>query len=205
METLDCTVELYLRNRMSDIRLVALGPPSSGKTSIIKRFLFNTFSDKYKPTIEDLFSKEFILNGVKIKVDILDTAGRVEFPAMRRLCISNASAFLFVYSLDPNATNGASGASGGGDFSEIRECFEEVKGIRGNVALAGLPIVFVGNKLDLICRHELAVGMGPKGSRSGSGGGSGGDLSTRTSEFPASLVGDTGFTLDWIEGIEDMQ
>ena len=69
---------------MSDIRLVALGPPAVGKTSIIKRFLFNTYTDKYKPTIEDLFSKEFQLNGVKIKVDILDTAGQVEFPAMRR-------------------------------------------------------------------------------------------------------------------------
>lgn len=58
---------------MSDqerIRIVLLGDSAVGKSSIIKRFLFNTYSDKYRTTIEDLFSKEFDLGVTTIKASI---------------------------------------------------------------------------------------------------------------------------------------
>lgn len=57
--------------KMSDqerIRIVLLGDSAVGKSAIIKRFLFNTYSDKYRTTIEDLFSKEFDLGATTIKV-----------------------------------------------------------------------------------------------------------------------------------------
>ena len=38
-----------------------------------------------------------INNNNKIKVDFLDTEGSMQFPAMRRLSIANANAFLLVY------------------------------------------------------------------------------------------------------------
>lgn len=40
-------------------RLVVLGSAKVGKTSIIRRYLYNEFSEKYKETIEDLHSREF--------------------------------------------------------------------------------------------------------------------------------------------------
>lgn len=40
-------------------RLVVLGSTKVGKSSIIHRYLHNTFSDKYKETVEDLHSRQF--------------------------------------------------------------------------------------------------------------------------------------------------
>lgn len=34
----------------------------------MNRFLFKKFETKYKPTVEDLFSKEFDLGSIEIKV-----------------------------------------------------------------------------------------------------------------------------------------
>ena len=66
------------------LRLVVMGDSFVGKSCLIKRFLFGTFSDKYVATVEDLFSRDYELSGTSLKVDILDTAGDSQFPAMRR-------------------------------------------------------------------------------------------------------------------------
>lgn len=40
-------------------RIVFLGSGGVGKSSILKRFLFGTFSSDYKETVEDLYSREY--------------------------------------------------------------------------------------------------------------------------------------------------
>ncbi|KAG8180798.1 hypothetical protein JTE90_008583 [Oedothorax gibbosus] len=37
-------------------RLVTLGGAAVGKSSILKRFLFGTYCDRHRPTVEDLYS-----------------------------------------------------------------------------------------------------------------------------------------------------
>lgn len=49
-------------------RLVLLGANRTGKTAILNRFLSKKFDEKYKPTVEDLFSKEFDLGSIELKV-----------------------------------------------------------------------------------------------------------------------------------------
>jgi len=66
------------------IRLVVMGDSFVGKSAVVKRFLFGTFDGRYAATVEDLFSRDFDLAGAQLKVDILDTAGDAQFPAMRR-------------------------------------------------------------------------------------------------------------------------
>ncbi|CAA2976672.1 Hypothetical predicted protein, partial [Olea europaea subsp. europaea] len=41
---------------------------SRRKTSILNRFLFKKFEEKHRPTVEDLFTKEFDLGSIEIKV-----------------------------------------------------------------------------------------------------------------------------------------
>ncbi|XP_065312353.1 GTP-binding protein Di-Ras2 [Dermacentor albipictus] len=118
------------------IRLVTLGSGGVGKSSIVKRFLFNTYSDRYKPTVEDLFCKEFDLESMTLKVDILDTAGDHQFPAMRRLSIANGHAFLLVYSIDSIAS-----------FELVKQCFQEVREHKPDYQ--EVPIIVAGNKIDL--------------------------------------------------------
>src|SRR6185437_255378 len=90
-------------------RLVLLGASRTGKSAIIHMFLNGKFLDTYKETIEDLHYREFTIDDKTIKVDILDTAGKInkkkekfyliliiiylgnmEFPAMRRLSIATS-------------------------------------------------------------------------------------------------------------------
>lgn len=123
------------------IRLVILGGAGVGKSCIIKRFLSNTYTDKYRSTVEDLYNREYDLGHMTLKVDILDTAGDMQFPAMRRLCIATAHAFLLVY-----ATTSAP------SFACIKSCFEEVREQRAD--FQEIPIVVAGNKLDLAGSHR---------------------------------------------------
>lgn len=53
---------------------------------------------------------------VLFQVDILDTSGDMQFPAMRRLSIATAHAFLLVY-----ATTSAP------SFGCVKQCFEEIR------------------------------------------------------------------------------
>lgn len=50
---------------------------------------------------EDLYVADYNLStGASLMLEILDTNGENEFPAMRRLSLSNSDAFLLVYSVN---------------------------------------------------------------------------------------------------------
>ena len=66
------------------LRLVVFGDSYVGKSAIIKRFLTGKFITEFVPTVEDLYSHDFQIGETSLKVDILDTAGDAQFPAMRR-------------------------------------------------------------------------------------------------------------------------
>lgn len=71
----------------------------------------------------------------------MDTCGDQQFPAMRRLSIATAHAFLFVYSIGCERS-----------FEMVKCNFEEVREQREDYQV--LPIVVAGNKLDLAPEHR---------------------------------------------------
>uniref|UniRef100_A0A0N5BYQ7 P-loop containing nucleoside triphosphate hydrolase protein n=1 Tax=Strongyloides papillosus TaxID=174720 RepID=A0A0N5BYQ7_STREA len=118
----------------SKYRLVVLGSSKVGKTSIIRRYLYREFSEKYKETVEDLHSRRFMIHGSELNLDILDT--NFNFPDMRKVAISSASAFMIVFSVD-NVQS----------FKEMSDLWNEITSIRSNIS--NIPTVFVGNKSDM--------------------------------------------------------
>jgi len=64
-------------------RLVVLGSGRVGKSSIIRRLLKDEFVEGYKATVEDLHCRDYDIDGTTIKVDILDTAGNLEFQSSK--------------------------------------------------------------------------------------------------------------------------
>lgn len=131
---------LGLTGSMSDTdqrhRVVVMGPGKVGKTCILKRFLFNSYAEDYKETVEDLYCRDYSVRGACIKVDLLDTAGNLAFPAMRRLSISTAHAFVLVYSITSQAS-----------FEEIKKIWAQIKEERCNYQ--EIPCVIVGAMTDL--------------------------------------------------------
>lgn len=75
-------------------RIVVLGAPKVGKTSILRRYLRDGFVEEYKPTSEDFLRKLFRIRGETYQIDILDASRERDFPAKRRLSILTGAYFL---------------------------------------------------------------------------------------------------------------
>lgn len=113
-------------------RVVVLGATGVGKSSIISQFLYDRFNAEYEQTVEELHRGHYNLGEFNLTLDILDTAGHREFPAMRKLAINTSDAFILVFSMTDITS-----------FDEVQELRQDILSIRSEV-----PIVIVGNKSD---------------------------------------------------------
>ncbi|XP_068448668.1 GTP-binding protein Rhes [Clinocottus analis] len=85
-------------------RIVVLGAPRVGKTSILRRYLRDGFVEEYSPTSEDFLRKLFRIRGETYQIDVLDASRERDFPARRRLSILTGDVFLLVFSLDDRSS-----------------------------------------------------------------------------------------------------
>ncbi|KAM3727021.1 GTP-binding protein [Dirofilaria immitis] len=114
-------------------RLIVLGPGKVGKTSIIRRYLHGTFDEKYKETVEDLYSRDFNIQGMEILLEILDT--NFDYPGMRKIAIASANAFMLVFSVSDVSS-----------FKQMSDIWSQIVQQRKDART--LPTVIVGNKCD---------------------------------------------------------
>lgn len=123
-------------------KIVMMGAAKVGKSAIINQFLYNTFTPKYKRTVEEMHHGDFNVSGIHLTLDILDTSGSYEFPAMRDLSIKSADAFVLVYDVNDSNT-----------FLEVKTLRAQILSTKGAV-----PIVVVGNKIDLVeTKQEVSL------------------------------------------------
>ena len=55
---------------------------STGKSSLVIKFIDNNFVESYYPTIESTFSKSINHKGTEYECDIIDTAGQVSHASL---------------------------------------------------------------------------------------------------------------------------
>ncbi|KAF1766032.1 hypothetical protein GCK72_005987 [Caenorhabditis remanei] len=135
----------------SDYRVAVFGAGGVGKSSITQRFVKGTFNENYIPTIEDTYRQVISCNQKNVcTLQITDTTGSHQFPAMQRLSISKGNAFILIYSV----TNKQS-------FAELPPIVEMMKEVKGN-AIAETPIMLVGNKKDEESKREVSTAGGQK-------------------------------------------
>ena len=115
------------------LRVMMLGGSAVGKTSIVSRFLYNDFSAKHRRTIEEMHRGDFELENDIFIIDLLDTTGSYDFPAMRDLNIRNSDAFVLVYSIDSMES-----------YDLVMQLREEIISKRDTAP----PIVIAANKSD---------------------------------------------------------
>ena len=66
-------------------KLIIIGDQSVGKSTLLKRFTDDTFSEFHEPTIGVEFAiKTIQINNVNIRLQIWDTAGQEEFISIAR-------------------------------------------------------------------------------------------------------------------------
>lgn len=121
-------------------KVLVVGDVATGKTSVIKRYVRNTFSKDYQTTIGvDFALKRVTTNGTEMNVQLWDIAGQERFSGLSRIFYTHAVAAIIVYDL----------------FQ--RDSFESAakwkKDIDAKVFLPNnqpIPVLLLGNKSDLI-------------------------------------------------------
>eukprot|EP01126_Amoeba_proteus_P048300 TRINITY_DN5575_c0_g1_i3.p1 TRINITY_DN5575_c0_g1~~TRINITY_DN5575_c0_g1_i3.p1 ORF type:complete len:141 (+),score=30.59 TRINITY_DN5575_c0_g1_i3:638-1060(+) len=82
------------------VKVVMVGPGDAGKTSIIKRYCYNTFSNNCKATVgADFATKILQLNKQEppIQLNFWDIAGQERFGASTPVYYRNAQGYLFFF------------------------------------------------------------------------------------------------------------
>uniref|UniRef100_A0A060T4Y8 ARAD1C45540p n=1 Tax=Blastobotrys adeninivorans TaxID=409370 RepID=A0A060T4Y8_BLAAD len=122
-------------------KLVFLGEQSVGKTSLLSRFMYDSFDAQYKATIGiDFMSKTMYLPDRTIRLQLWDTAGQERFRTLIPSYIRDSNVAIVVYDI----TNRQS-------FMDAGKWIDDVKAERGSQVI----IVLVGNKTDLGDKREV--------------------------------------------------
>eukprot|EP00743_Colponemidia_sp_Colp-15_P000386 GILK01000443.1.p1 GENE.GILK01000443.1~~GILK01000443.1.p1 ORF type:complete len:211 (-),score=34.80 GILK01000443.1:365-997(-) len=131
---------------LAKYKLVFLGDQAVGKTSIITRFMYDTFDNNYQATIGiDFLSKTMYLEDRTVRLQLWDTAGQERFRSLIPSYIRDSSIAVVVFDI----TNRAS-------FLNTSKWIEDVRTERGNDVI----IMLVGNKTDLSDRRQVSVEEG---------------------------------------------
>jgi Ras-related protein Rab-7A len=121
-------------------KIIIIGDSCVGKTSLLKRYVNNTFLESYKATIGvDFLTKNIKINKKIISLQLWDTAGNERFHTLSNAFYRGADACIIVFDL----TNIIS-------FKNLENWMDEFL-LYSNVSDPNnYPFIIVGNKSDLI-------------------------------------------------------
>jgi len=135
-------------NPLRKFKLVFLGEQSVGKTSLITRFMYDSFDNTYQATIGiDFLSKTMYLEDRTIRLQLWDTAGQERFRSLIPSYIRDSSVAVVVYDI----TNANS-------FHQTSKWIDDVRTERGSDVI----IMLVGNKTDLSDKRQVSTEEGER-------------------------------------------
>merc|ERR1712130_123117 len=135
-------------NPLRKFKLVFLGEQSVGKTSLITRFMYDSFDNTYQATIGiDFLSKTMYLEDRTVRLQLWDTAGQERFRSLIPSYIRDSTVAVVVYDI----TNANS-------FHQTSKWIDDVRTERGSDVI----IMLVGNKTDLSDKRQVSTDEGER-------------------------------------------
>lgn len=119
-----------------NLKIIIIGEPAVGKTSLVKKFVSGQFANDYRASIgTNIFTTKINLNsGIDVKIQIWDIAGQERWIAMRTIYYKGTDGVLIVADLTRKNT-----------LEQIEKFwYADLK--KNNISS---PIILLGNKSDL--------------------------------------------------------
>lgn len=129
------------KKQMIDIKLILLGDISVGKSSIIGRYIDNSFSDDYQCTLQvEMKTKIIDIDlDTRVKINIWDTVGQEKFRNLTKQYYRNCQGAIIAFDLTRKDS-----------FDGVQKWIDDLEDYNANI-----PILIVGNKSDLIKEREV--------------------------------------------------
>ncbi|AFM99016.1 Rab GTPase [Encephalitozoon hellem ATCC 50504] len=116
-------------------KIIVLGESDVGKTCLLHKYKEDDFKQSLMTTIGvDTVSKNIVLNGKNVMLNIWDTAGQERFFSITKSYYRNADGILLIFDISDERT-----------FSCVDRWFGRIREETGNV-----PLFLVGNKRDKV-------------------------------------------------------
>ena len=116
-------------------KIVFLGDQSTGKTSIIHRFIYDSFDDNYQATIGiDFMSQKMYVEDKIIILNLWDTAGQERFKSLIPSYIKDSAVAIVVYDICNRES-----------FNSVEKWIDDARNLREDDVL----LILAGNKADL--------------------------------------------------------
>ncbi len=116
------------------LKVVVVGDPSVGKSSLIRRFAENKFDESYVPTLGADFNLKIVkLPGIQVAMTVWDIGGHEQFHDIRNFYYQGANCAIIVFDSTRRAT-----------FKSINKWVDDISQWTGSI-----PIAIFGNKIDL--------------------------------------------------------
>uniref|UniRef100_A0A8C2T1E1 RAB6A, member RAS onco family n=1 Tax=Coturnix japonica TaxID=93934 RepID=A0A8C2T1E1_COTJA len=132
-------------NPLRKFKLVFLGEQSVGKTSLITRFMYDSFDNTYQVNGSlFIFSKA---SSLQVRLQLWDTAGQERFRSLIPSYIRDSTVAVVVYDI----TNVNS-------FQQTTKWIDDVRTERGSDVI----IMLVGNKTDLADKRQVSIEEGER-------------------------------------------
>ena len=136
-----------------NFKFVIVGNHEVGKTSLIRQFVERKFSHDYRATIGlNIFAHNFDFQGNEINVQLWDIGAQQYFKRFRKIYYSGAEAAFIVFDI----TNRES-------FENIKVWYEELNQL---IDEKNIPIIIVGNKVDLSQQRVVSTAEGEELAKS---------------------------------------
>ena len=125
-------------------KIILIGDPGVGKTSLIFRYIENKFKDNYIPTLGvDFLTKKVIVGEKKIPANLIiwDIGGQKKWQKNLHLYLKGADGAIIIYDITRKQT-----------FNNLDEWINNILNHAGNI-----PYLLIGNKKDLEKERNVSL------------------------------------------------